>query len=214
MSTTSTVLSNFFNIDTNQKDNIPDLLRNEEHKPVMEDLSKVLKKKAVPPNYFNKILDHIPDLLNLDLRAIILNAWCSSGKFDAYLDTNKFSPEETILVPLAEHTIKSVHSPSIKPIINSVPLGEIEFTIYLDLKIGGASLSIKNGKIAEFSIGSCMARAIFQYNNIVIFDKECNIPQITGEIRLPDGIAIKDTAEMIHNSISTMSRNDRIDNKN
>lgn len=202
MGTTSTALSYFFDAEMQTKKHIPGLMQSESLQPVRKDISDQLKKKAVPPGYFNKMLEHVSDLLKIDLRGIILNAWCASGNFDNYLDSQDYAPDETIHLPLAKHTIKSVHTPSINPVVNNVSLGEIKFTIDLELKIGGALLTIRAGKIARFSIGSCWGRAIFKYNDYVIMEKEGNIPQIAAEINLFDGIGLREDPETIHKTVA------------
>ncbi len=204
MNATSTALSYFFDAEAQTKKHLPDLMQSEALHPVRKDISERLKKKAVPPGYFNKMLEHVSDLLKIDLRGIILNAWCASGNLDNYLDTNNYAPDETIHVPLAKHTIKSVHTPSINPVVNNVPLGEIKFTIDLELKIGGALLTIRDGKIARFSIGSCWGRALFKYNDFIILQREGNIPQIAADINLFDGISLRDNPETIHKTIAEL----------
>ena len=103
-------------------------------------LKEVFSKEAKGirwPVAFNEIIKKIEDLLNIGIPDIMVMAWNKYKILLKYSDRKKYSPDETFLVPLAEHTIKSEHHPCIEILINDKMVGKIGFDINISLKLEG-----------------------------------------------------------------------------
>lgn len=139
---------------------------------------------------FNEIMDKVEDLLNIGIHDIMVCAWNKYRVLLKYLDRKKYPRDETFLVPLAEHTIKSVHHPYIEILVNDKVIGKIKFDISISLKFKGITLKIKNAKIMEILTGTCKGKGTIKCEKFVIIEKETESFSLPGSINLGAGIAI------------------------
>jgi hypothetical protein len=142
------------------------------------------------PMAFKEISTKVGDLLNINLADIMVGAWKKSREILEYLHREKYSPDETLLVPLAEHTIQSEHHPYIEILIQDKPVGKIEFSINLALTLKGMVLKIKGGKIMEILTGSCQGKGAIKCENFVILERKTESFALPGSINLGEGIGI------------------------
>jgi len=159
----------------------------------MSSLKEVVSKEAKEiswPAAFNEIIKNIGDLLNIGIPNIMVMAWNKYRILLKYLDSEKYSPDETFLVPLAEHTIKSEHRPYIEILVNEKQVGKIEFNIDISLTLKGIILKIRDGRIKEILTGTCKGKGTIRYGNLVITEKETGSFTLPGSIELGNGIPI------------------------
>ena len=138
----------------------------------------------------NEVVKKIGDLLNISLADIMVGAWNKYRTLQKYLDQKKYSPEEIIMIPLAEHKIKSVHRPYIEILINDQVVGKIEFSINITLTLEGIILKVQNAKIKEILTGTCKAKGTIKCENFVILEKDLSSISLPGSIALGEGIPI------------------------
>ncbi len=143
------------------------------------------------PMAFKEVVKKINDLLNIRVLDILAAAWNKYRELLKYAERNKYSPDETFLVQLAEHTIKSVHHPYIEILINDKPLGKIDFEIVVSLALKGIILEIRDGKIKEILTGSCKGKGTIKCEKFLILEKETESFPLPGSISLGEGVPIK-----------------------
>lgn len=195
-------LNQFFAIKDLPKKKLSEIVKSKEFNPIKKEMSKELKGIPIPEKFFEEILKQLSDLLDIDIRAILLSVWGKSEEFQKYLDAHNYPPDETVLVPLAEHTITSEHNPSLKSFIDKVPIGNMTFHINVELTLKGVIAKIQNGKLWGGSIGSCSGKGAITFGNEHILEKESQPISMPGSIDLSDGIPIHDTAEDLHSILS------------
>ena len=139
---------------------------------------------------FNEIMKKVEDLLNINIPDIMVMAWKKHRILLNYMDCDKYPPDETFLVPLTDHTIKSEHHPYIEILMNDELISKIEFSINIALTFKGIVLKIKGGKIMEILTGSCKGKGTIKCENFVIMEKETESFSLPGSINLGVGIAI------------------------
>jgi hypothetical protein len=137
-----------------------------------------------------EIVIKIVDLLDIPIPDILTKAWRKYVSLQEYLDKSEFSPDETFLIPLAEHMIESKHHPYIEILTNDVPIGKIEFEIDVSLKLKGIILKVKNRKIKEIQTGECEGRGSVKCENHIILEKKLGEISLPGSIDLGEGISI------------------------
>lgn len=152
---------------------------------------KIIKEaKCKWPIAFEIIIKKIADILDIGILDIMVMAWNKYRILLKYADREKYPPDETFLVPLAEHTIKSEHCPSIEILINGNPIGKINFNITVSLMVEGIILKIQDGKIKEITTGTCKGKGTVMCENIVILEKQTESISLPGSIDLGEGIPI------------------------
>jgi hypothetical protein len=154
-----------------------------------EKVSKGIKEIRWPVT-FNEIIKKVEDLLNISLSDIMVTAWNKYRMLLKYTDKKKYSSNETFLVPLAEHTIKSEHKPYIEILINDKSVGKIDFNINISFTLKGIILKIRDGKIKEIQTGSCKGKGTIKCEDLVILEKETESFSLQGSINLGEGIPI------------------------
>lgn len=132
----------------------------------------------------------IGDVLDVDVLGILLGGWKKYRQLQQYRDTAKYPPEETILLSLAEHSIASSHHPKIEILAGEVPVGTLEFTITLALKLEGIVLKVRGGKIREIAAGRCRGKGTLECAGVALLEKETERFELPGRISLGDGIEI------------------------
>lgn len=142
------------------------------------------------PATWSEIVGKMKDLLDIGIPEIMVSAWNKYQILLKYLDRKKYGPDETFLVPLAEHTIRSVHRPFIEVLINDQSVGKIQFGIDLSLHLKGIILKIQDGKIKEILTGSCKGKGILKCEDLIIMERETDSVPLPGSISLGEGLPI------------------------
>lgn len=119
-------------------------------------------KKHVPGLPWRSVRKYIeanlPDALDVGAEEILGAAWAKVTELAKYLDEEKYPPEDTILVYLAEHTVTSTFHPSLKVLFYGESIGTIPFDVEVALELKGLKIKIKAGEILEAHTGDCRAK--------------------------------------------------------
>lgn len=142
------------------------------------------------PVAFDEIVNRIADLLDVGIVEIAVGAWNKYRALRKYADRKRYPPNETFLVPLVTHTIKSTHHPYIELLMDGKPIGRIDFSIDLELTLEGAILKIRDGRIVEIRVGSAKGEGRLKCEEFVLFERGTGPLELPGSIVLPEGIPI------------------------
>jgi hypothetical protein len=145
-------------------------------------LKKALEKETKTvdwPGVVEQIAEQVAVVLRLPIKKILVRAWQKEQVFEQYLDRSRYAPDETILLPLAEHTIHSEHHPRVKVLFNDRVIHTIVFDIALLLELDGFMLAIRDGKLMEVRTGKCKAEGRVNYGALTLLEKK------SGEVPLP-----------------------------
>lgn len=193
MNNSINTLADFFLMDekTLSKDQRSSIETSSQIKELKKNLQKEAESLKWPP-ILDQVADKIADLLNnITIKDIMLRAWNKYHYLDKYLDKSKYAPDETILVPLAEHTIKSKHHPSIEILVNDHIVDEIKLDITVVFKLKGIMLTIKDGKIRQIQTGTCKVSGTVKCEQMILAKKELGTISLPGKISLGDeGVVI------------------------
>ncbi len=140
----------------------------------------------------------IGEVLNTGIDDVLIAAWKKYRGFQDYADPQKHPPEETILVPLAKHTIQSAHRPHVDLKIKDMQIGSVQLDVRLALELEGVVLKVQAGRILDVRAGSCKASGSLKCSveskvgakELLSLEKETPKFQLRGAIPLGDGIAI------------------------
>lgn len=137
-----------------------------------------------------EICRQVQALLQVDLAGILLRAWKTWSELLNYTDPQRYPPERSYLVSLAEHEVKSRHRPSLEILFNQEVVGKIPFQIDLSLALKGAVLTIQAGRIKTIRTGSCLGRGVLKCENLVLLEQKSRTIELPGLIDLGEGVAI------------------------
>jgi hypothetical protein len=137
-----------------------------------------------------EIAGRIPDLLRLDLGAVLVGGWKKIEELRGYTDAKKHGPEETIVVELTRHTIVSSHKPTLDIIVNHVKIDTLPFELKLTVTLDGALLTIRDAKIHAVSPGACKGSFELKCEGFTILKQE------PAPLRMPGKWTFKEPVEI------------------
>jgi hypothetical protein len=132
----------------------------------------------------------IGEILDVNILGVLVGGWKKYRQLQEYRDTTKHPPEETILLSLTEHSISSSHHPKIEILAAEAPVGTLEFTVTLALKLEGVVLKVRGGKIREICAGRCRGKGTLACAGVPLLEKETERFELPGRIGLGEGIEI------------------------
>jgi hypothetical protein len=213
MQNNRTTLNHFFSTKEFIETRLNELEKSEQFKLLKENVSKTLKGVSLPAGFYKLMIKQVSDLLKINVQDILARGWSKYSEFLPYLNKDEYPPGKPAYVPLAKHTIISEHSPSLKPEINKISLGEIQFTIHLEFLLKGAVLKIEDGKIMEAKIGTCEGKGNVQYGDFTILEAKSQPVAFPGAIDFGEGIPIEKPGEEVSELLDEITREDEKTNE-
>jgi hypothetical protein len=141
---------------------------------------KSIKWTSTIPDLAPKVCE----LLDIKIPDVLIAAWKKVADIQAVLEKSKKTPDETVYLELAQHTINSEHKPSIDVKIKGATVKKIELIIQLGFNLKGFLLKIQNGAITEMQTGQCEAKGTIKYGSLPVAEKKLE------PIKLPFAIPI------------------------
>ncbi len=140
----------------------------------------------------------IGEALDVGLDQVLVSAWKKYQGLQEYADPEKHPPEETALVPLAKHSIKSAHKPHVDLKVKNVLIGSIRLEVQLALQLEGVVLKVQAGRILDLRGGACQASGSLKCllkskvgtKDILSLQRETPKFQLPGAFSFGAGIAI------------------------
>ena len=134
---------------------------------------KTIKWLAPMPDLVSKV----GELFNVELPDLLVLSWKKARQLQEALEESRRSPEQVIVLDLAEHEITNEYHPYIEIRIAGVPAPKkIEFTVELLTRLKGIILRIQAGTITEIEAGSCDFEGKVKYQDLTIADKKLDRP--------------------------------------
>jgi hypothetical protein len=148
------------------------------------------------PVIVDKIAEQIAAALSLPIKKILVSAWQKKRLFDQYRDRSESESDETILLPLAEHTIRSEHHPRIEVFFNGRLIHTITLDIALHLDLEGFMLTLRGGKLMDIQTGKCQAKGRVMYDKATLLKKDSEALSLPGTFHFgDDGLELNDQEE-------------------
>lgn len=130
---------------------------------------KTIKWPAAMPDVASKI----GELFNVELPDLLVSSWKKAKELEEALEESRKSPEEVIILELAEHEITNEYHPFIEVRIAGISLPKkIEFKVQIVTALKGIKLKIQGGTITEIQAGSCDFEGKVKYQDLTIADKK------------------------------------------
>lgn len=146
--------------------------------------------KTVWPNAFDEISRKTTDLLDMNLIDLLLGAWNKYQGLKKYLDKEKYPPTQSVLVPLAEHTVRSEHRPYVEVLVNDEIIATITFHVALVFTVRGALLLVQDGKIKSVKTGEIKGKGTVKCEEALLLEQDFRTISLPGTIDLGEGIPI------------------------
>jgi hypothetical protein len=133
------------------------------------------------PSTFGQMAGKIPDLLRLDPSKLLVGAWAKGKEFQRYADPEQYPPEDTILVKLARHVVRSSHEPHLEVMADDTVIDTVDFELTLAITIEGAVLEIRGGRIHRVTVGDCTASGALSCEGYTLAERKSEPFELPGE---------------------------------
>ena len=130
---------------------------------------KTIKWPAAMPDLASKI----GELFNVELPDLFVSSWKKARELQEALEESRKSPDEVIVLELAEHEITNEYHPYIEIRIAGMPLPKkIEFKVQIVTALKGINLKIQAGTVTEIQAGRCDFEGKIKYQDLTIAEKK------------------------------------------
>jgi hypothetical protein len=127
--------------------------------PALRDAVEAVLGNAGPgiagPSAAKVVAGKLAEALDVSLADILAEAWNSHQEIQRAARDSLSRPGETVYVPLAAHRLTSSRLPSVEVVANGKPVHRLVFDLRLSLKLEGAVLELRDGRIRKVSAGNC-----------------------------------------------------------
>jgi hypothetical protein len=130
------------------------------------------------------LTERLKELLDIGFADIMLRSWKKFALVRKYLGPDA-PADETVLIPLAQHSIRSRHNPHIQILRGGRELARITFPVTLELTLEGFALKIRNRRIEEIETGKLLAAGTLQCESVTLVEKKIQPVELPGNIKLP-----------------------------
>ena len=138
---------------------------------------KTIKWPAAMPDLISKI----GELFNVELPDLLILSWKKAAQLQEALEESRRSPEQVIVLDLAEHAITNKYHPYIEIRIAGLSLSKkIEFQVEITTRLKGIILKIQAGSITEIQAGSCDVEGKVEYQDLTLADKKVGPIELLG----------------------------------
>ena len=164
-----------------------------ESSAVLSTLAATISAAAGPASWQLALTDvarAIPDLLKVELGSVLAGAWKKGSELGRFTDAHQYAPDETILIELTTHVVSSQHRPHLDLFLDDQPAGRLDFTVEIALRVEGAVLTIKDGKIWKATTGACTASGRISCEGQTFSERESVPVQLPGTLVFDQPIPI------------------------
>jgi len=138
---------------------------------------KTIKWPAAMPDLASKV----SELFNVELPDLFVSSWKKARELQEALEESRKSPEDVIVLDLAEHEISNEYHPYLEIRIAGMPLPKkIQFKVQIVTTLKGINLKIQAGAITEIQAGSCDFEGKVKYQDLTIADKKVGPIELLG----------------------------------
>jgi len=156
-----------------------------------EDLAK--KSKLIRWDAVADVLaEKAVEALDIPVMKLLLPAWRKYREIMEYGDPEKHPPDETSLVSLADHTVKTGYEEDLQVSYLGVELSKLKFTLDAELTLQGIVLRIRDGKIKEIKAGTVNGKGTLLLEKETVVEKPFGSYNLPGSVDLGDGISLRD----------------------
>jgi len=149
------------------------------HARVEKEISTVKWTAGLPD-----VVEKIAGVFDIKVPAVLIGGWRKADEIRKALAESEKNPADTTFVEMAEHTVKSVHHPSVTLEVKGVVVGKLEFTVDVSFTLKGVILKLQQGEITQIQTGSCEAQGKILCGTLELATKKLEPIKLPGTIDL------------------------------
>ena len=151
----------------------------------VEDRIKKEVQEVKFPAALHDLGPKICELFNVPLPNVLATSWKKAADLRALLEKSRNSPEETMYLELAQHSINCEQKPHLEMRIKDLPVKRIEFLVKLVFNLKGFVIKVQSGAIQEIQTGKCEVKGTISYAGQLIIEKKLSAINLPGRLPVP-----------------------------
>ena len=165
-------------------------------KPIDDGLEKAKNKLIKEGKRFSRksligpLKKAISAALDVALDEMIGGAWSRVRELQKYADPEQTPPGDVNTVTLSDHTIESVHEPSVDVVVSNVTVKTFQFNVAARLHVKGANLVVQDGKIQEIQLAKLELGGSVLLEDHTLLEKNLAEIEVPAVMRLENPIPI------------------------
>ena len=132
----------------------------------------------------------LAEALDVSLADMLAEAWYSHQEIQRAARDSLRRPGKTLHVPLAAHKLTSSRLPSVEVAANGQAVHRLVFDLRISLKLEGAVLQVRDGKIREVAAGNCQGEGQIRLGQNVLARRQPQKFKLRGPVGLGEGLTI------------------------
>lgn len=128
--------------------------------------------------------------LDISLDDLLGQAWSGWQEIRKYADPEQTPPDDINVVPVSNHTIESVHEPSVDVVVRGVTVHSFPFNVSARIDVQGVNLVVQGGMIQEIRLASLKLGGSIMLRDRTLVEKDVAQLTIPGVMRLAKPIPI------------------------
>lgn len=128
--------------------------------------------------------------LDVALDEIIGQAWSHFKDLRKYADPDQTPPDDINTLTLSDHSIESVHEPTVDVVVHGIPVHKFKFSVSASLNVKGANLEVQRGRIQAIQLADLELGGSVMLHDHTLFEKSVAKVAIPAEMRLKNPIKI------------------------
>jgi hypothetical protein len=132
----------------------------------------------------------LDEALNVSLLDVLIGGWKRLDTLRAACRRTRQDQTKAENVSLANHSLKSEHTPQIEIFVNDAKVHTIKFNATINLEVDGFIVSAKNGRLISMRTGKCTGKGTLKCRDITILERELVSIIFPGFISLGEGIEL------------------------
>ena len=145
---------------------------------------------ALWPAIRSEVTEKIGEMLDVPLVDVLRGAWNNARELHKYRDAEKYPPEESVVAPLAEHTVRSSHRPHLELRVGPTLVRRLDFELDVEIHLEAARLTIQAGRIKKIDLGEGWAKGVLSCEGFRLLERKSKKFALPGALRLGEGIEI------------------------
>jgi len=133
----------------------------------------------------------LPGLLDIGVTDVFVGAWNKSLDVRQQIDKSLKSPGKDVFLQLAEHTIKSAHTPYVALMKNGREITRLSFGVDIELGLQGVVLRILDGTIREIQTARVKGKGTVKCGGAILVRKELQPQQFAGTWQVPSAQEVR-----------------------
>ena len=128
--------------------------------------------------------------LDIALDDVLAHAWGNWHELRRYADFDQTPPDDINIVTVTDHSIESVHQPSVNIVVNGQTLHSLEFSASVQLDVEGVNLEVQGGTITRIRVGTLSVGGSVELGDRKILSKTLGEVEFPGEVVLKKPVPI------------------------